>query len=234
MSSNERPSVSTVPAQGGESHTLNKVEKRHRSSRGRRSSIKVAVEGSSPVTIVAPLPDSILNNTAVDQETQLIQRRDCIVSYIARLQFEKEEWKERYEKQKLLMQLAKRDSGRPFERGNRIRLSIIDSMPVRSTVNRVLRTFHDLTGSLPDQDAVDKLQREAETMEDSIGILKSKAEKFTAFLNAEPRSELISQKKWWEDLKSKLLRRRKLLEERLAYLESLESVPEENSFVDIA
>ncbi|KAJ1368478.1 hypothetical protein KIN20_029613 [Parelaphostrongylus tenuis] len=236
MASSERPSISAVPEENGEkSQALKKIESRRRSSRGRRSSIKVVVEGSSPATIVAPLSDSILNNKAVDQETQLIQRRDNVLSYRAHLQFEKEEWNERYERQKLLLQLTSRDSERPLECRNSRRLSIVDSTPVRSTVNRVLRTFHNLTRSLSDEEnTVDKLQREVEAMEKSIESLKSKEEKLVALLTAEPRSELLAQKNWWEELKNKLPRRRELVEKRLAQLKSLDPFLEENLTIDMA
>ncbi|KAJ1368270.1 hypothetical protein KIN20_029366 [Parelaphostrongylus tenuis] len=132
---------------------ISKIESRRRLSRGRRSSIKVVVDGSSPATIVAPLSDSILNNKAVDQETQLIQRRNNVLSYRAHLEFEKEEWDERYERQKLLLQLSSR---------------LLCALDITLT-----------------------------------NLYRNPRRK--SWL--EPRSELLAQKNWWEDLKNKLLRR---------------------------
>ncbi|KJH53227.1 hypothetical protein DICVIV_00538 [Dictyocaulus viviparus] len=208
-----------------------KNEKEHRRSiRGRRSLIKVAVEGSSPAVIVAPLSDSIVKNTAVDKVTQLTQKRDKIVWYIRHLQSEKEEWLERFERQKLFLDRAERAAGCALECKRAIRKPTDtsgrdDSMQKpRYILNRVLRSFKKYIEKLPDRKTVDELHMETAALERNIASLRTRSTQLRKLLSAEPREELHVHKKWWEDLKNKEARRIQRVTEKLAYLECRESL----------
>lgn len=231
MEPNKIPSASTVPGQRG-SHVPKEEEKRRRMSRGRRSLVQMGLERPSPTTTIAHLSHSILRNTAIDRVALLTKRRDNIVSYIARLKLEKEDWEERMNRQRLLLMEAERDSGRPLECLNMRRRSTIDSTPTPQYIlNRTLRSFYKQCEGHSDQKYLDRLLGEVEAMKNSIKVSKSKAQAYISILNAEPRSEFLAHKKWWEELRDKQDRRIQLLKKKLANLECREVSLEENSII---
>ncbi|KAK6061509.1 hypothetical protein COOONC_00814, partial [Cooperia oncophora] len=202
---------------------------RRRSVRGRRSLIRVAVEGSSPVVVAAPLSDSIMQNTAVDKVTQLTQRIEQVRAYMDHLRSQKEEWEQLLERQHMKNQHAASKVDRPYERKPSARVPIEDlghteaMQKPRHVLNRVLRAFNKRNEDIQSQRDVNKLQEECDSISSSIDTLKARTENLVALLYAEPKEKLLERKTWLEDLKSKEARRRRVLEEKLARLEAQEA-----------
>ncbi|KAK6022526.1 hypothetical protein OSTOST_11775, partial [Ostertagia ostertagi] len=199
---------------------------RRRSVRGRRSLIRVAVDGSSPVVVAAPLSDSIMKNTAVDKVTQLVQRKNQTLAYIEHLRSQKEEWEQLLERQRMKNHHAASKVDAPCDRKPSARVPVenlgqIETMQKpRHVLNRVLRAFNKRNEDLQNQKVVDELKAECDATSSSIITLKARTEALIALLNAEPKEELLARKTWLEDLRSREDRRFHWLEERMARLEA--------------
>ncbi|XGW19451.1 hypothetical protein V3C99_003362, partial [Haemonchus contortus] len=228
MESNEQ--VNKAPGTADNTSEAGKGEKtRRRSVRGRRSSIRVEVEGSSPVVVAAPLSESIMQNTVVDKVALLAQRKDQIIGYTERLRSEKEEWNQLLERQRMKTQHEESKVDRAIERKSSARVPIENLgqnesiQKPRYALNRVLRAFNKQNEGFQNQKAVDELRAECESVSSSIDVLKAKTKACIALLNAEPKEELLARKKWLEDLISREASRMRWVEERLARLEVQES-----------
>ncbi|KHJ83222.1 hypothetical protein OESDEN_17081 [Oesophagostomum dentatum] len=81
---------------------------RRRSIRGRRSSIKIVTDGSSPAFIAAPLSESVITNEKINPIIQLEKKRDSIIAYKAVLNDEIQVWKNKTDRRKRNRAKAKR------------------------------------------------------------------------------------------------------------------------------
>ncbi|ETN75098.1 hypothetical protein RB195_006675 [Necator americanus] len=204
-------------------------KKTRRSLRGRRSSIKVVAEGSSPGVVVAPLSESILSNARINPTTQLINKRDTIAAYIGHLQAEKNDWENRIESRKQLWQRAKRIADRGLERRRMERIPVnelgrVDGMQKpRYTLNRIVRAFNKQNEDLYEQKSMNELLSRRTVLKDSLKEAKVKATSLNNLLKAESKTELQSLMQWWGNLKKTEEMRITRIQAKLARLEAQEA-----------
>ncbi|KAK5980165.1 hypothetical protein GCK32_006289 [Trichostrongylus colubriformis] len=159
--------------------------------------------------------------------TQLLQRKHQVVTYIERLQAEKEEWEQLLERQRMKNEHAANKIDRPYERKHSARVPVEDLGQIdvmekpRHVLNRVLRALNKKNEQ--HQKSVDELEAKCKSISSSTNELKTRIEALVALLNAEPKEELLARKKWLEDIRNKEDRRIQLLEEKLVRLEAQET-----------
>ncbi|CAJ0592624.1 unnamed protein product [Cylicocyclus nassatus] len=195
-----------------------------RTSRGRRSSIKFTVDGSSPATIVAPLSDSIVQQKEISPIVQLRKKRDDLLAYIERLKAESDEWDRKLNRYSQLEQRAYRTTG-GLERCRKESADQnmnITSKP-RYVLTRVMRTFSEKNGALQNQKLMKDLIAERTRITEKLTEAKREQSLCLTVLKSEPRDELIAQEKWWKDLKEKEEKRLTYLHARLSRLNMRET-----------